>query len=236
MAATPHYPRAAVRAGRSADLQRRRRLTRVLVVDLDAKPGWHSGQVHRDAAAIRDLVHCAGGDLISDESPSGGIHLYIPFAQPISFYDARDLAKALAARTPSMDAAPNCGLTLTASSRPPGARHRSGGFQTPARPPVGGGRPGSHRQPALGLASPRRCSRHVELAAVRRPDSSRWPDASVLGDAWRQRGRVPRRGGARELAADYLRIATTGLYDTGRYPTPSHARQALLTAAVLGRP
>ncbi len=44
--------------------------------------------------------------------------------------------------------------------------------------------------------------------------------------------RVPRRGGVRELAADYLRIATTGVYDTGRYPTASHARQAVITAAV----
>jgi len=35
------------------------------------------------------------------------------------------------------------------------------------------------------------------------------------------------------LAADYLRIATTGVYDTGRYPTPSHARQAVITAADL---
>src|SRR4051794_25266061 len=92
--------------------------TRVLAVDLDAKCGGRV-QVLRDAAAIRDLIHRAGGDLISDESPSGGIHLYVPFAQPISFYDARDLAIALAARTPSMDAAPNCGLT-DGLIRPPG--------------------------------------------------------------------------------------------------------------------
>ena len=101
--------------------------TRILVIDLDAKRGGRD-QVCRDAAAIRDLVHRAGGQLISDESPSGGIHLYIPFTQPVSFYDARDLAKALAARTPSMDAAPNCGLS-DGLIRPPGARHRSGGFR-----------------------------------------------------------------------------------------------------------
>ena len=34
------------------------------------------------------------------------------------------------------------------------------------------------------------------------------------------------------LPADYLRIATTGLYNAARYPTPSHARQAVLAAAV----
>src|SRR6195952_4671082 len=92
------------------------------------KPSRFREQVLRDATASRGLVHRAGGALISDESPSGGIHLYIPLAEPIGFYDARDLAKALAARTPSMDAAPNCGLT-DGLIRPPGSRHRSGGFQ-----------------------------------------------------------------------------------------------------------
>ena len=45
-------------------------------------------------------------------------------------------------------------------------------------------------------------------------------------------GYLPRRSGARELAADYLRIATTGVYDTTRYRSPSEARQAVLDAAV----
>ena len=31
---------------------------------------------------------------------------------------------------------------------------------------------------------------------------------------------------------DYLRIATTGLYNVARYPTPSHARQAVIASAV----
>ena len=43
---------------------------------------------------------------------------------------------------------------------------------------------------------------------------------------------MPRKSGPRELAADYLRIATTGLYDTTRYRSPSEARQAVLDAAV----
>ena len=43
---------------------------------------------------------------------------------------------------------------------------------------------------------------------------------------------LPRASGPRELAADYLRIATTGLYDTARYRSPSEARQAVLAAAV----
>ena len=198
--------------------------TRVLAIDLDAKRGSRA-QVHRDAVAIHNLVHRAGGELISDESPSGGIHLYIPFTRPISFYDARDMAKALAARTPSMDAAPNCGLT-DGLIRPPGARHRSGGFQTlhgPLAPAVALVRAGNPPAVWNRLTDALR----TELTSVAAGRSAE-PVSSDLGDV----GHVPRRGGARELAVDYLRIATTGIYDTNRYPTPSHARQAVLTAAV----
>ena len=76
--------------------------TRVLVVDLDASRGG-AGAVRRDAAAVTDLVRAAGGRVIADESPSGGMHLYVPFTVPIGFHEARDLALALARRTPSMD-------------------------------------------------------------------------------------------------------------------------------------
>ncbi len=197
--------------------------TRLLVVDLDASRGGRE-QVLRDAFSVRALISAGGGDLISDESPSGGIHLYIPFTEPISFYEARDLAKALAARTPSMDAAPNCGLT-DGLIRPPGARHRSGGFQTLHGPLAA----------AVALArtgNPQAVWRHLkdalaaELAAVTSESSSASTDLPADGEY------IARRGGQRELAADYLRIATAGIYDTSRYPTPSEARQAVLAAAV----
>src|SRR6478609_7077480 len=99
--------------------------TRVLVVDLDASRGGVEA-VRRDAAAIRDLVRAAGGRVITDESPSGGMHVYVPFAAPIGFHDARDLALALAARTPTMDPSPNQNLT-DGLIRPPGSVHPSGG-------------------------------------------------------------------------------------------------------------
>ncbi len=75
--------------------------TCLLVVDLDVKLGGRE-QVLTDAAAVAALVHRCGGELISDESPSGGIHLYIPLARPVAFDAAREVARALASRTPSM--------------------------------------------------------------------------------------------------------------------------------------
>ena len=101
--------------------------TRVLVIDLDASRGGRDA-VRRDAAAVTDLVRAAGGRVIVDESPSGGMHVYVPLAVPVGFHDARDLALALAVRTPSMDPSPNQNLT-DGLIRPPGSVHPSGGHQ-----------------------------------------------------------------------------------------------------------
>ena len=60
--------------------------TRVLVVDLDASRGGVDA-VRRDATAVGDLVGAAGGRVISDESPSGGMHVYVPLEEPIGFHD-----------------------------------------------------------------------------------------------------------------------------------------------------
>jgi len=101
--------------------------TRVLVVDLDASRGGVDA-VRRDATAIGDLVGVAGGRVISDESPSGGMHVYVPLEEPIGFHDARDLALALATRTPTMDPTPNQNLS-DGLIRPPGSAHPAGGHQ-----------------------------------------------------------------------------------------------------------
>ena len=101
--------------------------TRVLVIDLDTAMGGLEA-VQRDTAAVTELVRTAGGRVIVDESPSGGRHVYVPLAEPVGFQDARDLALAIATRTPSMDPIPNQNLT-DGLIRPPGSRHHSGGHQ-----------------------------------------------------------------------------------------------------------
>jgi len=201
--------------------------TRLLVVDLDVKLGGRA-QVLTDAAAVRVLVDRCGGELFSDESPSGGVHLYVPLARPVPFDAARDVARALAARTPSMDVSPMLGLT-DGLIRPPGARHRSGGFQVlhgPLEKAVALARVGNPPQVWQRLTE----ALAVELAALTAaPPLS--PDAPIADDVQAPAG-VPRRGGPRELAENYLQIAHTGMYDTTRYGSPSQARQAVITAAV----
>ena len=58
----------------------------------------------------------------------------------------------------------------------------------------------------------------VELAAV----AARERQALDPVDAGPEE--LPRPSGAKELAADYQRIARTGIYDTTRYRSPSEAR------------
>ncbi len=202
--------------------------TRLLVIDLDTSKADRA-TVLRDAAVITDLVRLAGGRLISDESPSGGIHIYIPLAVPVAFADARDFALALASRTPTMDPIPMLNLS-DGLIRPPGARHRSGGFQRLHGTLAVAYGVAKQPNPRLVWEALKRALA-TELEAVRADRSERDRIGISAADEDSSVPYVPRRGGPRELTADYLRIATTGLYDTARYPSPSHARQAVLASA-----
>lgn len=196
--------------------------THVLVIDLDTAMGGLEA-VQRDTAAVTELIRTAGGRVIVDESPSGGRHIYVPLAEPVGFQDARDLALAIATRTPSMDPTPNQNLT-DGLIRPPGSRHHSGGHQQ-----LLGTLTDAHQIAVTG--NPSQVLRNLqrlladELAGLARRHTTTDPDSDADAE-------TPRRARPRELAADYLRIATTGQYNTARYKSPSEARQAVLTAAV----
>ncbi len=201
--------------------------TCVVVLDLDTSKADRAA-VLRDAAAVRGLVARAHGRMVSDESPSGGIHIYIPLAEPVPFDEARDFALALVARTPTLDPQPMLGMT-DGLIRPPGSRHRSGGFQT-----LHGSLSAAHlllkQANPVAVWSALKEAVAAEMAAVRADRLAQ--DQAALSAAGGAAPYVPRNGGPRELANDYLRIATTGLYNLARYPTPSHARQAVIASAV----
>lgn len=193
---------------------------RTLVFDLDTSKGGR-GAVLRDAAAITDLVARCGGEVFCDESPSGGIHVYVPFTDPIPFHDARDLALALAARTPSMDPTPNTNL-LHGLIRPPGAAHKTGGHQTLRGTLAAaytlartGNRPEVWTALSAALADDITAAQHVRTGPT---------DAEAASP-------IERASGPRELTGTYLTMATTGTWDAGRYASPSEARQAIVTSA-----
>jgi hypothetical protein len=176
---------------------------------------------------VIELVRRAGGRVITDESPNGGRHLYVPFGAPLGFHEARDLALALATRTPTMDPSPNQNLS-DGLIRPPGSVHPSGGHQILHGPLATAFDLASTGNPPVVLGNLRTLLA-TELAAV---TARQQTSAGGGTDEIAQAGHLPRPSGARELAPDYLRIATTGLYDTARYRSPSEARQAVLDAAV----
>lgn len=59
----------------------------VLVVDLDVSRGGQD-QVRADADRLTALVTRCGRSAIADQSPSGGMHLYVPLAVPVGFHEA----------------------------------------------------------------------------------------------------------------------------------------------------
>lgn len=192
--------------------------TRVLVIDLDVSRGGR-GQLLTDCDRLRELIDRCGGQAIVDESPTGGRHLYLPLTQQVSYHDARDLAVDLAAQTPSMDVKPNHNLT-DGLIRPPGSVHPNGGHQTVIGPLSDAVAIATTRNPPavwqrLRNAVPRRL--HADALAAALPG-----DSEPISR---------RHGPPRPVGRDYLAIATTGLYDTTRYDTPSEARQAVITAA-----
>lgn len=185
--------------------------TAMLAIDLDTKSHGRDA-VTRDADAILTMIAGCGGQAITDISPNGGRHIYLPLTHPVSFGDARALAADLAAQTPTMDPSPNHNLT-DGLIRPPGSAHHMGG----------------HQQLLGRLADAAAIVRFGNPPSVWAKLRNAIPHtpATVPSD-------IPSATTAarRALTPSYLQIATNGHYDTTRYPSPSEARQAVITAAV----
>jgi DNA-binding transcriptional ArsR family regulator len=217
--------------------------TRLLAADFDVSRAARRGaddpaaQVAADARGFTELIQRCGGRVFSDGSPNGGQHAYVLWAAPIGYDEMRRVAMALARRFMSLDPKPMTGRRH-GIIRPPGSRHRSGGFQALLSP----------------LSHARRCidepniaatwqslvqALAPELAAVDAADAplppfdTGHPDPSARaavdpsGAPW-----LPRPGGPLpHLRADLELSAVTGWWDAARYDSPSEARFAILCSA-----
>ncbi len=107
-------------------LATKRGAARVLALDFDA----HKGDAAADAATLRFLLSEVGASFIETASgPTGGIHVFVPFQEPLEFPAVRAIAEALSLRLPSLDVS----MLLnrhTGAIRPPNAPHRLGGRST----------------------------------------------------------------------------------------------------------
>ena len=189
-------------------------LTRLLVVDLDAARG--------DVAADADLVAArltrCGASVVRDVSPSGGQHIYVLLAEPVSIAEMAPVARGLAAAAPSVDTTPMLNVA-GGLIRPPGSRHRSGGWQLLLQPLP---------QVAAALSTPadREVWDRIQAAFPPPPaPPSPAPDQPASG------GDVldPLPGYHGQISGRYAQIATSG--DWTGYPSPSEARQAVVWAA-----
>ena len=221
---------------------------RCLPADLDSSRGGPD-QVARDLARLKSLLSRCGGQVITDRSPNGGMHLYVPWQQPVPFTELRPVMQALATLLPTLDIQPTVNV-LSGCLRPPGSRHRTGGWQeltTPlpdARAIAAAGNPPRVWANLRALLLPHgtelssTAARPTDQPALRpradQPLDLALPGAAAGGagpherQAHLERLPLPRR---RALSADTLHIAQHGVYDPARYATPSQARQRVVAAA-----
>ncbi|MET4224530.1 DNA-binding MarR family transcriptional regulator [Oerskovia enterophila] len=196
---------------------------RALCLDLDVAPGGRA-LVDADALRLATWLTDAGARIVTDISPSGGRHIYVPLARPIEYRTAREIVEALATMYPSLDASPHRSLR-SGCIRTPGAAHKAGG----------------HQQLTMTLSaavdvlmrgnSPRTLER---IRAALTEEIAAWrvsQDVEEPGDVLEGQPQTRVHG----LGSRLTRIARDGIYDASRYPSDSEARQAVLAGAARAR-
>ena len=189
-----------------------------LALDFDAKNGTGPRTAASDAQAALDLLADAGLHPFADRGPTGGWHVYAPLPEPRTAAEVLVLASALARRFPSLDVGPLAN-PVHGCIRPPGAAHKSGGYQRLAM---------DVDAVALALTtSPRpgawtRLSRALrdELAAIPEPAEPA-PHAPAVPGLRR-----------RTLAKDAETLATTGRHPRRTFRSPSEARYSVICQAI----
>ena len=175
------------------------------------------------AAAIAALVARLGGQVLADVAPSGGRHVFIPFAAALPWRELRDLCRAIAARFPAVDPTPMSSLGGQIS--PPGSRHKSGGWRvlsTPVDIALAAVERPNGAEVWNGLLS----EFAAELRKAEKVDQVESSELDDAGDPW-----VSRLGGRAPLSPELDRTARTGKWDRSRYADRSAARMAVLASA-----
>lgn len=208
---------------------------RCLVADLDvARAG--QAQVDQDAARLLGLLGRCGGRAFTDRSPTGGRHVYLPLAVPVTYDQVRAVAYALAVLLPSLDIAPVVNLR-SGCIRPPGARHKTGGWQqldgplADAQAVVADPNPPAVWAALLDALRPQLTA--LQPASTDPALAMPAQAAGAAGSRERQACTAPAAspGGPRPLRPAVLATARTGSWDPTRYASPSEARQGVLAAA-----
>ena len=189
-----------------------------LCLDLDASRGGQ-GAVRGDVERLTALLRRHGARFVTDVSPSGGVHIYVPVAGRIPYETAREVVEALASSHPTLDPGPHRSLK-TGCIRVPGSAHKAGGHQQLTMP-LAAAYDVLRRPNSPDTLTAMRASLATEIAT--------WRSAQAAELSW---GPSEPSQAPRQLSARLRSVAETGLYDASRYPSASEARQAVIAGAV----
>lgn len=200
-----------------------------LCFDLDSKHGGPDA-VERDEARLVAWLEECGARVITDISPNGGRHVYVPLVDRLDFFAAKELVGALASLFPTLDTSPHNSAS-SGCIRTPGARHaKSWGHQSLTM----------SLNVAVDILHRRNPADVVQAMQIRlRREIAAWNAARTLTAVpylQEAPGATTGRDGAstgatRGLSGRILAIARNGVYDAARYASGHEARQAVLTAA-----
>jgi hypothetical protein len=195
-----------------------------LCLDLDIGRGG-TDAVAADAERLTRWLGARGARVVTDRSPTGGIHVYVPLAERVPYETAREVVEALAASYPTLDAGPHRSVK-TGCIRPPGATHKRGGHQELTMA-LATAYDVLRRPNDPGVLAQIRTHLAAEIATWRTAHDPN-PDTITTADADQECAG----GRRRELGARLRSVAESGVYDHARYPSASEARQAVIAGAV----
>ena len=181
--------------------------TCLVVCDLDTK----LGDVTADSDALVAAITQAGGRALVDQSPTGGRHVYLLLAQPVSKPDVDAVMDGLASQFTSLDPQPMRSIA-SGLIRPPGSPHKRGGHQQLLTP----------WDEALDILH------HPNPATVLQSLAERYPAPPRAVPPADDTALI--KGPSKPLTGRWAVVARDG--DTSGYPSPSEARQAVVWACV----
>ena len=181
--------------------------TCLLVCDLDIK----LGDVAADCAELMAAIETVGGRALVDQSPTGGRHVYLLLAAPVTKPDVDALMDGLAAHFRSLDPQPMRSI-VSGLIRPPGSPHKRGGHQVLL----------TEWDEALDIVE------HRNPVGVLTRLTAKFPAPKLMVKDSHQPDRTT--GPEQPLTGRWAAIARDG--DTSGYPSPSEARQAVVWGCV----
>ncbi len=210
-----------------------------LILDLDSPDkraiNGHSPAVEADLKRLRRALDVAGVTYVLDGSPNGGRHVYIPLAERLGRSILGEIVKNVATHFRTIDPTPMLNVAR-GLIRPPGARHRSGGFQqligtTVAEAVAAYEHPNSI---ATLISWAEQYEPEATVAGLRSDAPQRAPlldrpNAAGHADALEQLPPLP--GLEAGITGRWHDVAVTGRYEKHGYATGSEARQAVMWAA-----